>query len=89
MMLGLWPLSYTAMLAAAVVVLVMQAMILPVAGALFVRYLLVIAIFRPAAIKMGQPIHLAWLAPLLEMQTVTLNALIFFTNLIQKPKKWN
>lgn len=86
-LLALFPLSYAAMLALAITLLVINKEWLLVTAILGARYLLQIAIFRGSSRSMGNP-DIAWLSPIFELLIMLLNPLIYWSNVFNKPKTW-
>jgi len=87
--LALWPMSYFLLLAAVIGTLVVQAGVWIVAGAMLVRYVILLSILRAASRKLKQPTDVVWMAPLLEFHLHLLNFGLYFGNLLRKPQKWN
>lgn len=87
--LALWPLSFFALIAAAVACLVVHAGVWIVAGMLLVRYAIMLSILRASSRKLKQHSDVVWMAPILEVHLYVLNIGLYFGNLLRKPQKWN
>jgi cellulose synthase/poly-beta-1,6-N-acetylglucosamine synthase-like glycosyltransferase len=84
-----WPLSFALLIIGFAGAMVVNAGVWRVAALLLLRYIVQCSILRAATKRLGQPGDLVWLAPALEFHLHLLNAVLYFSNLVRKPQKWN
>ena len=89
MMLLAWPLSFVIFFVSAVVALYFHTFSLIIIGAIVVRYAAQIIILHRVSGKLAISRDIAWLSPILEIQLHAINLVLYFINLLRKPKKWN
>jgi biofilm PGA synthesis N-glycosyltransferase PgaC len=88
-MLLMWPLSFTCMIASAIIALYFHMLPWIIIGSLVVRYGAQIITLHRVSGKLAVSRDIAWLSPVIEIQLHAINLVLYFTNLLRKPKKWN
>ncbi|MFM7725158.1 MAG: glycosyltransferase [Flavobacteriales bacterium] len=88
-MLMVWPLSFVFMIASATAALYFHMFPWIIIGLLVVRYAAQIITLHRVSTKLAVSRDIAWLSPVIEIQLHAINLVLYFTNLLRKPKKWN
>lgn len=83
------PLSWFALNALCISIVILQPVMYPILSFIFLRWIwMVIGTYR--FLKFAQqPVDIAFLAPIIEIQIQVLHVWFYFSNLIRKPQKWN
>ena len=87
-LLGLFPLTYYLLLASFIGLLVLQTLILLVIPIFVTRMILHLIIFKLSGKYLGEK-KLTWLSPFWELLMMTINPVIFISNMINKPTEWS
>jgi biofilm PGA synthesis N-glycosyltransferase PgaC len=83
------PLSWFALNALCVSIVILQPIMYPILSFILLRWIwIVIGTYRFLK-SAQQPVDIAFLAPIIEIQIQVLHVWFYFTNLIRKPQKWN
>ena len=82
-------LSWFALNALCISIVILQPVMYPILSFIFLRWIwMVIGTYR--FLKFAQqPVDIAFLAPIIEIQIQVLHVWFYFSNLIRKPQKWN
>lgn len=87
--LSIFPTTWFLMHALSLFTILLVPMLYPVLALIFLRNVLVWAVYFRFAKVTQQPTDIAWLSPLLEAQLMFLHVSLYFSNLISKPQKWS
>lgn len=86
--LALFPLTYYFLIMSFIGLLFLRTWILLVIPIFCFRFFLQIIIFKLSSNKLGES-KIAWTSPFWELTLMTINPMIYISNLIKKPVEWN
>lgn len=87
-LLSLYPIFYTVFMVSSIALLILHTIPLLVISLIALRFIVQLVTFILSGNRLGES-NLAWWSPLLELVIMTLNPMIYISNIIFKPKEWS